>query len=504
MNPRSRIAFTALTHALALGVGWGVYQASGFQGDGRSSAEAAVGKGGAAAKSAERSSVDDKAAKEILAKALQAPEGSPFDNTNPYDSGSRAEIPQTSQAIRERIDSITVPEDIAAAIAALTAEGVPWDAESHRDVAALCYHWLAEDPKAYFEWLGSDRQRLNKMGSIIYEIGPELYRRLGAEGVLPMVAVAGSQNYQISSDLARSVAKSGDTAAVAKAREMLSDENWQYFSRNVGTEWPNGKLPDLIKLAVECDEPLIVIGHRLHGDQGSFIAGLIADESLPEDFRKRISENQFAREGLARDPKVPLELRLQGGGNLDQVMRSDVGRVLSEERDWCFAVRHGQASAQEVLDAIRASTPEIAEKEPEALRTWVFRELAEENPKEAMTLLKDMPEEERSEMALTYSRIHFQDVEPAKFLELMEQIPADTPEQWEGRLDAWNRRGFTNHERLQEGYVDWVQALPPGLDREMGLYSLARAVQAGNPALAAKLRTQVTDPALQKRISEHR
>ncbi len=153
---------------------------------------------------------------------------------------------------------------------------------------------------------------------------------------------------------------------------------------------------------------------------------------------------------------------------------------------------------------LKAGPRELCKAQPDALRMQVFRELAEENPAEAMTLLADLPEAERSERALYASRTHFNDVEPDKFLELMQQIPADTPAQWEGRLDTWNFRSFTNNGRLQDGYVEWVQSLPPSLDREMALYSLARAVNESNPQLAANLRSQVTDSALQQRISKHR
>lgn len=506
MKSPSRLAVTVLTHGLAIAGGWAIYQGTATPHVAGESVPAAK-----SAKATERGTAEEVSGREVLAEILK-PADDPFSpggqGWDPYDNGKSSEIPQTRQEIRDRIDSIAIPADFAAALADLMSaqeKDGAWTQDSYLDTAALAFHWMSKDPKAFYEWLNADRKRLETVGNTISELGPELYKRLGAEGVLPMIGVAGSMNYQMGSMLARSVAKTGDTPGVMKAKEMLSGENWQYFSRNVGSEWPNEKLDELVKLAVACDEPLMAIGHKLHGkDQGGYIAGLLADESLPEDFRQRIGDNEFARQGLARDPSVPLELRLQSGGNIDQVMRSDVDRIMTEERDWAYAFRHGEASAQEVLDAIRAGTPEIAEKQPEALRSWIFRELAEENPAEAMALLKDMPEEERDPMVLYHSRTHFNDVEPSKFLEMMQQIPSDTPEQWEGRLDAWNRRGFTNHERLQDGYVEWVQALPPGLDREMGLYSLARAVQLTDRQLAAQIRSQVTDPELQKRISENR
>ena len=504
MKPSSRIALAALTHGLALAVGWAIYQASGFQAAENPVDQAATGR----TRVADRSAVDLKSGKDILAGVLKSVSEEPRKMLgNEYDRGADNTVPKTDQDILDRIHSIEIPADFAKAFEKLMPKmnGKP-SREDMAEASALAFHWLSKNPQAFFDWLKADPKRQIVGLRVFNNLVPELFRRSGVEGVIPL-AMAGDFKYQIIWDLGRSLAKSGDTAGIAKAKQLLASDPgcWRSFALSIGSEWPNEKLADLIKLAVACDEPQIAIGHKNHGkDHGVYIAGLLADESLPEDFRKRISDNPLARNGLVRDSSVPLELRLQNGGNLDQIVNNDVGRLLTEDRDWAFAFRKGEVSAQEIMDRITAGTPDLANSQPDALRMQVFRELAEENPAAAMTLLKDLPEDERSERALFASRTHFTDVEPDKFLELMQQIPAETPEQWEGRLDAWNRRGFTNNERLQDGYVEWVRELPPGLDREMALYSLARAVNESNPKLAADLRGQVTDSKLQQRISKHR
>ncbi len=504
MKPSSRLALAALTHALALAVGWAAYQASGFQQVEKSAAPAPSGP----TKSADRPTADPKAGREILAGVLKSVTENPFKEAgDQYDGGARSTVPTTRQEIVDRIDSIEIPADFATAIEALMPAEGNWAQGNYESFAALVFHWLSRDPKAYFEWIKGNPKRFSLAENVVIDIDPELYRRLGTAGVLPLLGKPGHLNSQMAADLARSISKAADAAGVVQAKAALgaNPQIWQFFAMNVGSEWPNDKLADLVRLAVECDDPMIAIGHRLHHkDQGTYIASLLADESLPEDFRRRISENQFAREGLVRDLSLPLETRLQNGGNVRQLVNNDVDRLLGEDRDWSFAFRNGEATAQEIMDLVAAGTPELAKSEPDALRMHVFRELAEENPAAAMELLKDLPEDQRSNQALFAARTHFNDVEPQKFLELVQQIPADTPEQWEDRLDTWNLRGFTNHGRLQDGYVDWVQALPPGLDREMALYSLARVVNESNPKLAADLRNQVTDSALKQRISKHR
>lgn len=505
MKPSPRLALTALTHVLALTCGWAIYQAAGSRRTEISTEVVATGRTKAAARPAPAT----KASREILATVLKAASENPMRAiTSSYYEGVDGTVPQTPREILDRIGNVGIPADFAAAIEALMppTTGYTRSEEDHAEAVALIFHWLLKDPRAFFEWTKTDSRKNGIAQEAIMKLGPELYRRLGAAGVLPLLAMTTDFKDQIRADLALSIAKNGDAAGVSEAKAVLGadSQDWKTFARYVGIHWPDDKLAALVKLAVECDEPIIAIGHKIYRDQGAYIAGLLADQSLPEDFRRRISENRFAREGLARDPKVPLETRLQNGGNFNQLLKNDVGRLLTEDRDWAFAFRQGAASAQEIMDIVAAGTPDLAKREPDALWMLVFRELAEENPADAMTLLKDLPEDERNNQALYVSRTHFNDVEPDKFLELLQQVPADTPEQWEGRLDAWNLRSFTNHGRLQDGYVEWVQALPPGLDREMGLYSLARVVNESNPKLAANLRSQVTNPDLQQRISKHR
>jgi hypothetical protein len=508
MRRPSGLALAALTHILALSGGWAIYQARASQTKEKPEARLTNGR----TKARERSAVaevDPKAGREILDAALKSMRENTLRNLpGPYDSRASHAIPQTPKEIVDRIDNIAIPADFAKALSELLAKkdkNGGFSAEVHHDLAALVFHWLANDPAACFSWMNADAAHQFALNSIM-DLGPELSKRLGAKGVIDIANHAGRMKGQMVGDLARVLAKTGNAAGVSEVKSAIGSDgqSWNFFSRSIGSAWPNDRLDELVKLAVTCDEPQIAIGHRIHGDQGVYIAGLLADESLPEDFRRRISEDQFAREGLARDPKVPLEMRLQNGGNLGQVLRNDVTRLLTEQRDWAFAFRKGEASAQEILDMVSAGTSEIAKTAPDALRDQVFRELAEENPAEAMTLLDGLPPQQRSEQALFISRSHFTDVEPDKFLELLQQIPTDTKAEWEGRLDTWNRRSFTNHERLQDGYVQWVRALPPGLDRDMACYSLARAVAGANPELAASLRTEVSDPDLKQRIAKHR
>ncbi len=157
-----------------------------------------------------------------------------------------------------------------------------------------------------------------------------------------------------------------------------------------------------------------------------------------------------------------------------------------------------------MLEATLAANPQVAASNPEAIRDRVFLRLLDEDPAAAMSLLDGLPAEERAEWALYAARTDLTEAKPENFLALLQQVPAETPEQWEGRLDAWNRSSNYHRSMNGEHYAGWVQALPPGLDREMGLYALARQVAARDPALAASLRAQISDPKLKGRLPSPR
>lgn len=508
MTPRSRIAVTALTHGLALAVGWWV-----FAGVKESRAAKEAGNGGkamGATKLSERGETGTvagtKSAEEILAGVLKSAEEDPF---SIHVAGPRREtvIPELQKEWKDAIDALVIPDDFPAALDEVMThfkEGSGYGPE-FAQAFALMFHWAGKDPKALFDWAGSDPKRQQLLGSAIMSLTPELYRRGGIDSVLPMIGKAGRLDYQVTSDLSRSIAVNGDGAGVLKAKGALAPNLWRFLGQNIGRNWPPSKEAELVAFAVANDCPILLTGYKeQQPGQGAFLAQFLEDENLPQGFRDFLKGYGATRNAFANDRTLPLEMRLKHGGNIEQIVNGDLDHVLSAERDWAFALRHGEATVQEIWDAVAEGSPDLVREHPDKVRERLFRELAEEDPKAAMTLLADLPEEQREGMALLGARTHFNDVEPAIFLQMMEQVPSDTPEQWEGRLDAWNRRSFTNHERLEDGYVEWVRSLPEGLDREMGLYSLARAVQAGNPTLAKQLRAQVSDPQLKTRISEHR
>ncbi|MCW1912075.1 hypothetical protein OJ996_00720 [Luteolibacter sp. GHJ8] len=440
-----------------------------------------------------------------MAKALTPP--SPDD---PFSSPpTRAQIKlarQIRSEMREFLDRFQPPDDIAAALKeSEPVEGQTYDDDFWLRRSALVFHFLDRDPAAAFKWAKETSKNFQLLDGVAIELGPEFFRRMGAEKALEMVSHAPADYYQIRAEVGRSIGEHADASGFLAAAKMMSGQQGEWFARTTGGEWPPEKEGELIQAAVDAKSPMLIIGYLSEeGRKGDFLAELVLDELLPADFREMLRTNEWTREILARTPEVPVSLRLELGNNIDAICSGDLIKLLTTDRDWAFAFRHGVADAGEILKLAEAGAPELMRDHGAKAREHLFRELAEENPRAAMPLLQNIPETERNDLLLYIARTHFEQVEPAKFLELLEQIPPGTPQQWEARLDAWNRRGATNHQRLQEAYVEWVRNLPAGIDREMGLYSLARSVEAQDPALAAELRREVSDPDLQSRINTSR
>ncbi|WP_367871773.1 hypothetical protein [Luteolibacter sp. Populi] len=487
------------THLLAAAAGWAVYQS--LPAAPRSNSPP----GPPAVKSAARN--DDPAGR--AGRLLQ--------NARSPAPATDAKKAAFQQDLAARIDSITVPADIAAALEnlALTYEEDEYGhAPKSVEAAALLYHWLDRDPAALFAWIDGREGNTSRM--VTKNIPAALKEQLARHGPDPAIAMLPeAAKYDLGGTVTRTLGdelgKNPDLALIARLKEASGDKLWPDLAANLGRYWPLERSADFLKFAVAEDSIHLLFQYRPqdYENRSSRFAAWLADESLPAEFRDKLADSKHVKETLAGDRSLPLAERLAFGGlpdnasNRAELLQRDVDALMGD-RDWAFQVHHGHATAEEVLEAIRAAAPGLADAAPDALRDRVFSHLIETDPAAAMSLLDELPPEERHARALEAARGKFEGSDPAKFLDLLQLIPADTPERWQGRLDAWNLRSRSNNAEHGDDYAAWVQALPPGLDREMGLYSLARAVDRRDPDLAAGLRAQIADPTLKEKLPRPR
>ncbi|WP_265594547.1 hypothetical protein [Haloferula sp. BvORR071] len=428
-----------------------------------------------------------------------------------------------AQEERERefervLATMEVPADLAGALNKEIAEWLK-DDQDHRKpspvIAALLYHWTTRDVAAMLKWAETDAATRDAMIWHCSQVYAKAIKDKGP-GVLAAGLAVPSGAFFVAHELAVGLGLGEDPAAQALAlKATLPEDQWLQVRRWFQERWGFQQKDMLAKVAIAEQQPEMLLNFaKKQGAEGmKWLRGLLADDSLDSGFREQVSNSAAWKDYVKNDATMPLaeRMKLLGGDDeakagalYEQLVTKDLSAILKNGRDWRNAFRNGAANADEVLAAMEKEMPELAKQAPVALRDRLFMELVEEDPARAMELLDKVPEAEKAQIAMKAAVQAFGNIDPNLFLATLEKIPADTPELWDQRLEAWAGKSQSNHMRLEEDYVTWVRGLPPGLDREMALYSLAKAVQAKDGTLAAELRGELTDAKLKQRMEEGR
>ncbi|MDB6076739.1 MAG: hypothetical protein JWO82_486, partial [Akkermansiaceae bacterium] len=233
-----------------------------------------------------------------------------------------------------------------------------------------------------------------------------------------------------------------------------------------------------------------------------WIAGLASDPAVPESFRGHLIAQFSSPSDRLYQPGVPLDLQLKNpSATVQKIADENAKRIIDgqdgEDLDYHF--RTGQLDAAAVLARVEKEVPELAARDPLALRTAVFNQLAAVNLPQAVSLLSGLPEPQRRDLVTTFA-LESYSIQPQELLETLNYVPPRTQQDLDLQRDLWERstRSFQTH---REEYPAWVQALPPGRNREFALCGLAEVT--ADPQLAARLRDLITDPALKKKAALH-
>ena len=173
----------------------------------------------------------------------------------------------------------------------------------------------------------------------------------------------------------------------------------------------------------------------------------------------------------------------------------ELNRFLGEGSDWRFQFRHGKATLDDVIAAVRAGMPEIPPEGEEALTVSLFRQLMEEDREKAMPMLDSLPEDKKREALFHSTWLSMVNIKPDDFLAYCRSLPEPEAD-WEKDLRTkgwnWKARGFLM--RYGDDYVEWVKEMPEGLDKETAMNSLIWATREQNPEEARKLSEALYPP----------
>jgi hypothetical protein len=170
---------------------------------------------------------------------------------------------------------------------------------------------------------------------------------------------------------------------------------------------------------------------------------------------------------------------------VNELVSSDVLRLLADGRDWRFEFRYGTASADEIFRAVKAGLPALSGDMDEVARVTLYRQLAEENPKRALSLLDGSPVEKRREVLFNSTWLSHTNVSPDDFLRFLADVPdAQTPEEQELKIKGWNWKARGNLWRYGDDYVEWVMKMPGGIHKEAAMNSIVWSTAEQNPGAA--------------------
>lgn len=222
------------------------------------------------------------------------------------------------------------------------------------------------------------------------------------------------------------------------------------------------------------------------------LKGMVAEDLLPELDRVIL---EVAALGI--EPRLEILMAAPDSDGkskqelVNELVVADVRRLLATGRDWRHEFRYGTVSLDEVLAAVHAGLPNMPEAGEEAMRVTLYRELAEENPKNALPLLDVFPPEKRRQVLLDSTWLSHVNVSPDEFLRFLADVPdAQTPEEQESKLKGWNSKARGYLWRYGDDYVEWVKQMPPGIHKEAAMNSVLWATSEQNPAQARLLSEQ--------------
>lgn len=232
---------------------------------------------------------------------------------------------------------------------------------------------------------------------------------------------------------------------------------------------------------------------------------LLAQESLDPKMAEalRKEENLATAHDMTQDYASRIEA-MRKTGDLDgkddrtlvsEMVHQDLDKVLNEGRDWRYEFRHGVSSLDEILAAVRSAMPGVPPEGEEALTVSLYRQLVEEDTKKALPLLDNLPEDKRREALFHSTWLSMVNINPNEYLEFFSALPEPvTAEEKDLRTKGWNwkARGFLM--RFGDDYVEWVKAMPPGIDKDTAMNSLIWATREQNPAEARKLNDELYPP----------
>ncbi len=387
------------------------------------------------------------------------------------------------------------------------------------EMTSRLVHWMQADPDAAIAYLESiTDKRLQK--HVTYFLGQAAMAVTTETGLIEAAKwfkgdSRDSQfSHQLRSQLARELGAKADLNEIAIVNQQFSETGaYRILPQLLATSWPMEKADEFLTIAQQEKSPDVFSDFAVkHGEEGAkWFEDLLASGTLTPEKQEAIVTSKAYGDFMLKSPSVDLDKRLEVLASLNpdrspeqllfQITNRDIGASLKDGPDYRFAFRNGSMTAEEVVSAVSASLPQLAAKSPDAIRSYLFGELAEEDGPKAMSLLGNLSEEEKWKTAMKPVTSMFHGVNPQQFYDYLQHIPVDASQQsLDERIKAWTNLGRENQTRLGDGYLDWVRQLPEGPDKDMAALSIVESSNLKNQKLADEFAATIKDDRIRQRI----
>lgn len=441
--------------------------------------------------------------------------------TEPADFDSRAAA--NNKRIIAAADALDVAADRKAAALAALAEleelkksGALKD-EDWLKMSARFLHWMREDPRGVIAYLSTTKDEpIGSQGAdIMNDMMLAAISETDAKTALTWFGAGEKYDAELKWMLADKLGETTDLVGIAAFKEHFAAD-WPQTRLMLARKWPIEQADAFASWAASEGSPELLARFAMakseNGEEGGlWLVNKLASGSFSDEEKQKITASADFRSLMWRCRSLDYDFRL---GTLQdyysskapermqrELSNSDVGSALEKGRDWRYAFASGTVTAEEVYAGISATIPNVAANAPDAMRDSLFSQLAEEDGARAMQLLDSMPPEKKWSTALSAMDGAFHEVNPQTFYDYLQNIPPEvTDDSLSRRFNAWNTLGRENHERLGDNYVEWVNQLPQGLDRDMASLALIQSIGKSNPTLSEKLASGIHDPRVKERL----
>lgn len=373
------------------------------------------------------------------------------------------------------------------------------------ELAVLLGQWVDADAKSALAFLAEGYSSGGLTAKLADTYLWRIAKRVVAENGVRDFVSALPENREITLIISRSVFEEvGKRASLADLEWLRTNAPWFFtdmsVGRNLARQWPLERRDELLAQLDPASAAAAVsqmVG-RMEGG-GEWVAQQLKDGAFSPEIVAAMAVGDLGQyfstiKGVSIEQRLEIIGLLGSLGSMgedrvknEMIFNSIRNRFFGRETDdSLYGLRHGTLTAAEVIERAQETMPDPGKHAGE-FNSQMFRTLAEENLTAAMQMLSGMPAEQQEKEKAYAARWWFRDADPDDFYNLVRDLNATGDDSTKAMMqDAWNDKARFHIGRYGAAYLDWIKALPDGVDKTQALRSVVAA--GGNARLAAQAR----------------